>query len=291
MNLRPTVAAALTAALIFGQVDRPLAQPVPSERDILIELFEATGGDTWKRKAGWNSDKPICSWEGVVCGFFADSGPVTRLELWDNSLRGVVPESLTKLTDLKVLNLARNQLTGSVPVDLVRRANENTLQLRYWGNAIAELLTKVVIGMDSFTGVCYPDMQLKFAAEIDGPGNRAVYQSVHCESNPRSNRTAYCLRSEATSPALDDVSRALQRLNFGAAGPRYHSPGGLATHQEELLTAITWGSGRSQSVRRLAGQAPIDVWQGQQLLLGLVPPNWERTARRVSCDSLKWPQD
>jgi hypothetical protein len=181
-------------------------------------------------------------------------------------------------------------LTGPLPADFVRRANENLLELHYWGNAISDLLTNVVIGLDSFTGVCLPDAQLRFAAEIDGPAGTAVYQSMHCESNPRSKETAYCLRGEALAPPLDDVSRALMRLNFGSAGPKHHSPGGLTDHQEVLWTVITWGSGRSQTVRRSAGQAPIDVWQGQQLLLGLVATNWQRTARRVSCDSLKWPQ-
>ena len=279
----------LIAAFVFSLLDLS-AQTVLSERDILVELFEATGGQNWKRKAGWGSDKSICSWEGVVCGRIGESGPVSRLELWDNNLRGVVPESLAKLTDLKVLNLAGNQLTGDLPADFVRRANENTLELRYWGNATSELLTKVLIGMDSFTGVCFPDMQLRFAAEIDGPAGTAVYQSANCESSRRSNRTAYCLKGAGPAPPLDDVSRALQRLKFESAGAEYHSPAGVATHEEELFAAMTWGSGRSHEVRRYAGRAPIDVWQGLQLLLGLVPTNWQRTARRVSCDSLKWPQ-
>ncbi len=286
---RFSLVGALMAALCLGAAPRPRAQTSSSERESLIELFQATGGSAWKRKAGWGSDRPVCNWEGVVCGFFADSGPVTRLELWDNNLQGVIPESLAKLTDLKVLNLSRNRLTGILPADLVKRANDNTLELHYWGNANSDLLTKVSIRLDSFIGVCHPDMQLQFAAEIDGPANTAVYQSAHCESSVRSKQGAYCLKREGSAPPLDRVSRALRRLTFESAGPRYDSPGGVSDHEEYLRTAITWGSGSSQVVRRSAGQAPIDVWQGQQLLLGLVPTNWERTARRVPCDTLKWP--
>jgi hypothetical protein len=107
MRVRLNVIPALMAAIVVGLLDFLSAQAASSDRDILIELFEATGGRNWKRQSGWGSDRPICSWEGVVCGFFAESGPVTRLELWDNNLRGVVPESLAKLTELKVLNFPR----------------------------------------------------------------------------------------------------------------------------------------------------------------------------------------
>ena len=286
---RFTFIVVLIAALCLGAAPRPRAQTSSSEREILIELFQATGGSAWKRKAGWGSDKPVCNWEGVVCGFFADSGNVTGLQMWDNNLQGVIPESLAKLTDLKVLDLSRNRLTGILPADLVKRANDNTLELRYWGNANSDLLTKVSIQLDTFIGICYPDMQLQFAAEIDGPAGTAVYQSARCESSVRSNETAYCLKGEGPAPPLDHVSRALRRLTFGAAGPRYNSPRGVSDHEEYLRTAITWGSGSSQVVRRSGEQAPIDVWQGQQLLLGLVPTNWERTARRVPCDTLNWP--
>ncbi len=190
-----------------------------------------------------------------------------------------------------MLNLSRNHLTGPLPAGLLKRADDNSLDLQVWGNAISDLLTKVSIRLDDFTGVCVPGMQLQFAAEIDGPAGRAAYQSAHCETSARSKQTAYCLKGEGPAAPLDGVSRALRRLSFGVAGSWYNSPGGVSDHEEYLRTAITWGNGSSQIVRRSAGQAPIDVWIGQQLLLGLVPTNWELTARRIPCDALKWPAD
>ena len=281
--------AILAAAIATPAVELTRAQTANTEREILLELFHATGGVTWKRKGGWGSERPICRWEGVTCGFFADSGPITRLELWDNNLQGDVPESLVQLTDLKLLNLSGNRLTGSLASELLQRADENRLELHFWGNAISDLLTTVSIQKDDATGICLPDAQLSLAAKIDGPAGTAVYQSLHCGSARRSQRSAYCLKFEGPAPPLDDVSRALRRLTFGSARPRYESAAGVSTHQEEFRTAVAWGSGPSQVVWRFAGQAPIDIWIGQQLLLGLIPVNWERTARRVSCDALTWP--
>jgi hypothetical protein len=285
----PLLIALLVTALASPAVELARAQTASSEREILLELFRATGGVNWKRKGGWGSERTHCRWEGVACGFFADSGPITRLELWDNNLQGEVPESLTKLTDLKLLDLSKNRLTGSLPSELLYRANQNTLELHFWGNAVSDLLTTVSIQKDDAIGICYPDMQLRVAATIDGLAGTVDYQSIHCENSRRSKRAAYCLKWEGLAPRLDDVSRALRRLTFESARPRYDSPAGSSDHTEQLRTAVAWGGGPSQVVWRFAGQAPLDIWVGQQLLLGLIPMNWERSARRVSCDALTWP--
>lgn len=58
---------------------------VLSDREILIKLFRATGGDTtWKRKDGWDTDADISSWYGVT----VRDGHVVKLRLSNNSLQG-----------------------------------------------------------------------------------------------------------------------------------------------------------------------------------------------------------
>lgn len=71
------------------------SQDIASERAILMELFKATDGDNWKRKDGWGSDKPVCEWDGVWCGF--DGTSVRELRLWDNNMRGVMPAAVVQL--------------------------------------------------------------------------------------------------------------------------------------------------------------------------------------------------
>ncbi|TGG87743.1 MAG: hypothetical protein ERJ69_00420, partial [Aphanocapsa feldmannii 288cV] len=91
-----------------------------SDRDVLIELYNATNGSNWRRRAtwrraNWKSNRPISQWYGVTTD---RSGRVTRLNLSRNQLTGSIPAALANLKNLKALNLSGNQLTGSIPAAL-----------------------------------------------------------------------------------------------------------------------------------------------------------------------------
>ncbi len=99
------------------------------DRDALVALYEATGGDSWTDNDGWLSDSPIGQWYGVTAD---DSGQVTALGLNDNNLVGTVPPDLSALTALILLDLGGNRLDGCVPVDLYAR---DQLDVRPLGRA------------------------------------------------------------------------------------------------------------------------------------------------------------
>lgn len=62
---------------------------------------------------GWtNATQSVCNWTGVACD---GSGNVTSLSLQGVGLVGPLPAGLGDLTQLQVLNLASNQLTGTLP--------------------------------------------------------------------------------------------------------------------------------------------------------------------------------
>lgn len=61
-------------------------RPSESQRDLLMQLFQATRGNEWKKKDNWGSSRPLSTWHGVVCDA---SGNVTQLLLEDNNLRGL----------------------------------------------------------------------------------------------------------------------------------------------------------------------------------------------------------
>lgn len=84
---------------------------IQQEREALIALYEATGGDNWTDNTNWCSDKPLSEWYGVVFG----DGHVKSIYLTNNNLTGQLPEELGKLTALENLSLGWNNLTGNIP--------------------------------------------------------------------------------------------------------------------------------------------------------------------------------
>jgi Leucine-rich repeat (LRR) protein len=66
----------------------------------------------WFNNTGWLDDQiPHCEWYGVKCN---EDGRVSDLILKSNNLLGYVSWSITELLELKVLDLANNQLSGTI---------------------------------------------------------------------------------------------------------------------------------------------------------------------------------
>jgi hypothetical protein len=113
----PTVAATTEAAI------------PTSERQALVDLYNATNGTGWTNHTNWNG--PVgteCTWFGVNCW---DTGSVQALALQNNNLRGTLPTTLGNLTHLWLLNLIENHLTGSIPTTLGNLTNLGSLYLQY----------------------------------------------------------------------------------------------------------------------------------------------------------------
>ena len=97
-----------------------------SERDILVALFDATGGPGWADNTNWRSDTPIRLWHGVEVD---SAGSVTQLSLARNNLVGPIPPRLGDLANLEGLSLPNNALAGLIPPELGKLANLRSLQL------------------------------------------------------------------------------------------------------------------------------------------------------------------
>ncbi|CAM9218603.1 unnamed protein product, partial [Ectocarpus sp. 12 AP-2014] len=83
-----------------------------TDRAALLALFIATTGPSWKTSTAWGTSAPLGEWYGVTVD---DDGRVSRLELRDNGLSGVIPPEFARLTALTKLNLGENNLTGPIP--------------------------------------------------------------------------------------------------------------------------------------------------------------------------------
>ena len=112
-------AAVLLAADERGRAAEP-------DRDALLALYEATGGDEWLQDDHWLSDRPVGEWWGVTTNA---EGRVEVLDLRHNQLSGELPQVLGNLTELSELCLSGNQLSGTIPPQLGHLAQLTDLDL------------------------------------------------------------------------------------------------------------------------------------------------------------------
>lgn len=82
----------------------------PTERDVLMKFYQDTNGEDWAIKSAWGSDESICTWHGILCV----NGLVTEINLNQNNLTGTIPVDLISLSALKVLRLFHNDLSGQI---------------------------------------------------------------------------------------------------------------------------------------------------------------------------------
>ncbi|MEN6560040.1 MAG: Ser-Thr-rich GPI-anchored membrane family protein [Acidobacteriota bacterium] len=139
-----------------------------AQRQALIALYNATGGDSWTNNTGWKTP-PLDTdgfampgtentWRGVTTG--ASNTTVTAINLSSNNLIGSLPAAIGDLTGLTALNLHTNQLSGSLPSSLGNLTGLTLLHLyqnSFSGSLPAELgnltnLTALDVYQNQFTG-------------------------------------------------------------------------------------------------------------------------------------------
>ena len=97
-----------------------------SDREILRDFYNATGGANWTDNDGWLSNQALNQWHGVSTN---GQGQVTQLSLRNNGLSGSLPAQLGKMESLEVLSLDRNSISGSLPVELGELSNLTRLAM------------------------------------------------------------------------------------------------------------------------------------------------------------------
>lgn len=125
------------------------------EREVLIELYEKTGGDYWTNNTNWCSDAPVSEWDNITVN---EDGLVTDIGLYNNNLTGELPGSLYEIENLRSLVLNYNKITGEIPKDFGKMKNLYLLYLdsnNLTGSIPAELgnlteLEYLTLGRNSF---------------------------------------------------------------------------------------------------------------------------------------------
>ena len=100
----------------------------PADKAVLQAFYNATGGRDWSTNTNWLSDQPMGLWYGVATD---SDGRVTGLSFRMNDLSGSIPTDLVNLSNLEYLDLIANELSDSIPSSL---GNLTKLRYLYLGN-------------------------------------------------------------------------------------------------------------------------------------------------------------
>ena len=115
-NKDSSCVSAIDVATLQAQYSGTQSDLPSPDRDALVALYNATGGENWIVKHNWLSDRPLGEWFGVA----TLGGRVTLVDLTLNGLKGEIPPELGNLSRLMTLRLGHNQLTGGIPAELAR---------------------------------------------------------------------------------------------------------------------------------------------------------------------------
>lgn len=143
------------------------------EREALIAIYQATGGDDWKDNKRWCSDAPVDKWYGVKSD---PEGRIVELNLSNNNLQGSLPSEIAYLEHLTQLRLSDNNLSGQIPPELFSLS-----QLKY-----------LYLGRNCLTG--------KIPSEIGALTN---LQSLHLEMNELSGELPHTIGQLSQLEFLD----------------------------------------------------------------------------------------
>ncbi|MDZ7755193.1 hypothetical protein [Rhodohalobacter sp.] len=97
---------------------------IEGDRQALVDLYNATAGDSWGNNSGWLNGNPSNEWYGVEVD---NEGRVIRLDLFKNNLRGELPESIGNLTELRFFSVKRNPIYSQIPASIENWAKAEIL--------------------------------------------------------------------------------------------------------------------------------------------------------------------
>ncbi|XP_073042592.1 uncharacterized protein [Primulina eburnea] len=101
-----------------------ISQFSPAERAVLLNLKQEFGNPEILQ--AWNSTSSPCEWPEIQC---SPGGSITGIILENYDLVGYIPDSISKLQNLTLLNLAYNLLPGNFPTAVLNCSKLQHLDL------------------------------------------------------------------------------------------------------------------------------------------------------------------
>ncbi|HUK29521.1 MAG TPA: hypothetical protein VLV89_00305 [Candidatus Acidoferrum sp.] len=258
--------------------DSPEAQVVHAEeRQALIAIYEATGGNHWTHKVGWlGASGTECKWHGVECHSPLDGqATVSSLELGQNNLTGVIPEEIAKLTNLKDLDIYGNHLSGRLPDSIVERWLADDL------NVIAEAprltdISEIEYESESVSSLCgYERIMLR------NDGTAELFNKK-CRNASENDRTTFCEAKQGR--ILDDTFAKLGWLiEKNGYFDLDHDYSRSITDSEQETTRVT-RKGKTFKVSNYAASGPFQFWTIKRAIEGVaLSAYWQKTSTLSTC--------
>lgn len=235
-----------------------------SDREVLVALYEATGGADWIENDNWLSNKPIGEWYGVTVD---ESGRVIELNLSKNELSGAIPPELGNLTKLDWLILSENRLYGTIPSELGHLSRLSVLSV--YSNQLSGSIPPELGNLTNLEGLSFSENRLSGTVPPE-LGNLTKLSVLYLGSNQLSG---------SIPPELGKLSQ-LEYLSASRNQLRETIPAELGN-----LTRL---KGLALDVNRLTGAIPPQLNQlsGLQWLFladnrlnGCVPGVWQDVAK------------
>jgi hypothetical protein len=96
-----------------------------ADKKVLMQLYQSTDGLNWKTK--WNLNALVETWYGIK----VENDKVVSIVLTNNNLVSTLPDGITGLKGLAVLNLFKNQISGKIPSTIGKLKNLRELDLSF----------------------------------------------------------------------------------------------------------------------------------------------------------------
>lgn len=110
------------------QIDQT-ANQLAIEREALIAIYNAAGGDNWENNTNWCSNKPVGEWYGVATD---TKGFVTSIGFYNNHEVGYIPKEVGQLSNLTSLSFDFDDYQqDALPVELGDLKNLTSFQFIY----------------------------------------------------------------------------------------------------------------------------------------------------------------
>jgi len=118
----------LLSQSVYGQVSE-------QEFQALKALYNATDGDNWTKRNGWETinttatkDSVTRDWDGIL---ILEEGHIRMLELYKANISGSLPPEIGGLAWLEKLRLGSNKIKGPIPAEIVNMNKLKVLNLAY----------------------------------------------------------------------------------------------------------------------------------------------------------------